>query len=59
MSTCYRIVIDPAQREIIKHYGKLTPGDLVHIDLTKVSKDLLLIFKVKNLYIAAFENDCT
>ncbi|GAG64289.1 unnamed protein product, partial [marine sediment metagenome] len=34
-------------------YEKVTPGELAHIDLTKVPKDIRTVFKVKNLYVAA------
>ena len=30
-----------------------------NIDLTKVPKDLRTVFKIKNLYVAALEDDCT
>jgi hypothetical protein len=54
-----RYPLSPAQKEIIKRYEKLTPGELAHIDLTKVPKDICIVFKIKDLYIAALEDDCT
>ena len=38
---------------------KSPQGNLAHIDLTNVPKDLRTVFKVKNLYVAGLENDCT
>ena len=35
------------------------PGELAHIDLTKVPKDIRTVFKVKDLYVAGLEDDCT
>ena len=54
-----RYPLNPAQKEIIKRYEKVTPGELAHIDLTKVPKDLRTAFKVKDLYVAGLEDDCT
>ena len=54
-----RYPLNPAQKEIIKRYEKVTPGELAHIDLTKVPKDLRTVFKVKDLYVAGLEDDCT
>jgi hypothetical protein len=48
-----------SQKKIIKRYEKVTPGELAHIDLTKVPKDIRTVFKAKNLYVAALEDDCT
>src|SRR4030042_2088533 len=54
-----RYPLSPEQKKIIKRYEKVTPGELAHIDLTKVPKDIRTVFKVKNLYIAGLEDDCT
>lgn len=54
-----RYPLNPAQKKIIKRYEKVTPGELAHIDLTKVPKDIRTVFKIKNLYVAALEDDCT
>jgi hypothetical protein len=54
-----RYPLNPAQKEIIKRYEKVIPGELAHIDLTKVTKDIRTVFKVKNLYVSALEDDCT
>jgi hypothetical protein len=54
-----RYPLNESQKKIIKRYEKVTPGELAYIDLTKVPKDLRTVFKVKNLYVAALEDDCT
>ena len=54
-----RYPLNPAQKKIIKRYEKVTPGELAHIDLTKVPKDICMVFKIKDLYVAALEDDCT
>jgi len=35
-----RYPLSPEQKKIIKLYEKVTPGELAHIDLTKVTKNL-------------------
>jgi transposase InsO family protein len=47
------------QKKIIKRYERIAPGELAHIDLTKVPKDIRTVFKEKNLFVAALEDDCT
>ncbi|MCJ7788775.1 MAG: integrase core domain-containing protein, partial [Candidatus Atribacteria bacterium] len=54
-----RYPLSPEQKKIIKRYEKVTPGELAHIDLTKVPKDICMVFKIKDLYVAALEDDCT
>jgi hypothetical protein len=54
-----RYPLNPAQKEMIKRYEKVAPGELAPIDLTKVPKDLPTVFKVKDLYLAGLEDDCT
>jgi transposase InsO family protein len=54
-----RYPLNESQKKIIKRYEKLTPGELAHIDLTKVPKDIRTVFKIKGLYAAALEDDCT
>jgi hypothetical protein len=44
---------------MIRPYEKVTPGELVHIDLTRAPKDMRTVFKIKNLFVAACEDDCT
>ena len=54
-----RYPLNPEQKKIIKRYEKATPGELSNIDLTKVPKDICMVFKIKDLYVAALEDDCT
>ncbi len=54
-----RYPLNESQKKIIKRYEKLTPGELAHIDLTKVDKDIRTIIKTKELYVAALCDDCT
>jgi hypothetical protein len=54
-----RYPLNPAQKKIIKRYEKVAPGELAPIDLTKVPKDIRIVFKIKDLYVAALEDDCT
>jgi hypothetical protein len=54
-----RYPLNESQKKIIKRYEKVAPGELAHIDLTKVPKDIRIVFKIKGLYVAALEDDCT
>jgi hypothetical protein len=54
-----RYPLNESQKKIIKRYEKVAPGELAHIDLTKVPKDIRTVFKIKGLYVAALEDDCT
>ena len=54
-----RYPLREAEKKIIKRYEKQTPGELAHIDLSKLPKDLKVSFKVKDIYIAAVCDDCT
>jgi transposase InsO family protein len=54
-----RYPLNQHDKKIIKRYEKKTPGELAHIDLTKVPKDVRCTFKLKELYIAALCDDCT
>src|SRR3990170_3645640 len=49
--------LNPAQKKIIKRYEKKTPGELAHIDLTKLPKDLRTQFRQKESYVAALQDD--
>jgi len=51
--------LNKKEKKIIKRYEKVTPGELAHIDLTKVPKDIRTVFRIENLYVAALEDDCT
>jgi|SRR3989339_37674 len=54
-----RYPLNEPQKKIIKRYEKQTPGELAHIDLTKIPKDIRCSFKLKELYVAAMCDDCT
>jgi transposase len=54
-----RYPLNESQKKIIKRYEKQAPGELAHIDLTKIPKDIRCSFKIKELYVAALCDDCT
>ena len=54
-----RYPLNEAQKQIIKRYEKQSPGELAHIDMTKIPKDIRCSFKIKELYVAALCDDCT
>ena len=54
-----RYPLNESQKKIIKRYEKQVPGELAHIDVTKVPKHLRSPFKFKELYVAALCDDCT
>lgn len=54
-----RYPLNESAKKIIKRYEKQAPGELAHIDLTKIPKDVRCQFKVKELYSAALCDDCT
>src|SRR3989344_5245021 len=54
-----RYPLNESQKKIIKRYEKQAPGELAHIDMTKIPKDIRCSFKVKELYVAALCDDCT
>ena len=54
-----RYPLNEKQKKIIKRYEKKAPGELAHIDLTKIPKDLRCQFKIKEQYMAAICDDCT
>jgi len=54
-----RYPLNESQKKIIKRYKKQTPGELAHIDISKLPKDIRCSFKIKELYIAAVCDDCT
>lgn len=54
-----RYPLNENHKKIIKRYEKQTPGELAHIDLSKIPKDLRFAFKIKELYTAAVCDDCT
>lgn len=54
-----RYPLNESQKKIIKRYEKQTPGELAHIDVSKLPKDIRCSFKIKELYIGAVCDDCT
>jgi len=54
-----RYPLNESDRKIIKRYEKQAPGELAHIDITMIPRDLRCSFKVKDLYVAAVCDDCT
>ena len=54
-----RYPLNKSAKKIIKRYEKQAPGELAHIDLSKLPKDIRCSFKIKELYIAAICDDCT
>jgi transposase InsO family protein len=54
-----RYPLNKSAKKIIKRYEKQAPGELAHIDLSKLPKDIRCSFKIKELYIAAVCDDCT
>jgi len=54
-----RYPLNESQKAIIKRYEKQTPGELAHIDLTELTKDLRCQFKVKKMYCGSVCDDCT
>jgi len=54
-----RYPLNEADKKIIKRYEKQAPGELAHIDLSMLPKDIRCSFKRKNMYIAAICDDCT
>jgi transposase InsO family protein len=54
-----RYPLNDSQKKIVKRYEKQAPGELAHIDITKIPKDIRCSFKLKELYVAALCDDCT
>ncbi|MCX5782614.1 MAG: DDE-type integrase/transposase/recombinase [Elusimicrobia bacterium] len=54
-----RYPLNEQDKKVIKRYERQSPGELAHIDLSKVPHDIRCSFKVKELYIAAVNDDCT
>jgi len=54
-----RYPLNESAKKIIKRYEKKAPGELAHIDLTKLPKDIRCAFRLKELYAAALDDDCT
>ena len=56
---CSSDLLNESQKEIIKRYEKQSPGELAHVDITELTKDLKCHFKVLDLYCASVCDDCT
>lgn len=54
-----RYPLNESQKKIIKRYEKQAPGELAHIDMTELPKDIRCSFKIKDLYVGALCDDCT
>ncbi len=54
-----RYPLNESAKKIIKRYEKQVPGELAHIDLTQLPKDIRCSFKIKEFYAAALCDDCT
>lgn len=54
-----RYPLNQADKKIVKRYEKQAPGELAHIDISSIPKDIRCSFKIKELYIAAICDDCT
>lgn len=54
-----RYPLNQHDKKIIKRYEKQAPGELAHIDLSRLPKDLKVAFKLRDVYVAAVCDDCT
>ena len=54
-----RYPLNEKAKKIIKRYEKQAPGELAHIDVTKIPKDIRCPMRVRELYAAAICDDCT
>ena len=54
-----RYPLNESSKRIIKRYEKQAPGELAHIDVSELPKDIRCSFKTKRLYAAALCDDCT
>jgi transposase InsO family protein len=54
-----RYPLNESQKKIIKRYEKQSPGELAHIDVTELTKDIKCQFKIAKLYCASVCDDCT
>jgi len=54
-----RYPLNESQKQVIKRYEKQAPGELAHIDITELAKDLRWHFGLKKLYCGAVCDDCT
>lgn len=54
-----RYPLNERAKEIVKRYEKKAPGELAHIDVTGLPKDIRVSFKARELHVAAVCDDCT
>lgn len=54
-----RYPLNEKAKKIIKRYEKQTPGELAHIDVMCIPKEIRTAFKIKDMYMAAINDDCT
>jgi len=54
-----RYPLNETAKKIIKRYEKQAPGELAHIDCSKIPKDIRCPMRIKDLYVAAVCDDCT
>ena len=54
-----RYPLNERDKKVIKRYEKKSPGELAHIDVTKIPKDVRCPMRVKQLYVAGVCDDCT
>jgi len=54
-----RYPLNESQKNIIKRYEKQAPGELAHVDMTELTKDIKCHFGIKKLYCASVCDDCT
>jgi len=54
-----RYPLNEKAKKIIKRYEKQAPGELVHIDLSSIPKDIRMKLKIKDGYVVAICDDCT
>ena len=54
-----RYPLNETAKKVIRRYEKKAPGELAHIDLSKIPRDLRCSFRIKEQYVAAVCDDCT
>jgi transposase InsO family protein len=54
-----RYPLNESAKALVKRYEKQAPGELAHIDLTQIPRDIRCSFRIKDLYVAAMCDDCT
>ena len=54
-----RYPLNESAKKVIKCYEKQAPGELAHIDVSRLPKDIRCLFKRNDLYMVALCDDCT